>query len=212
MTSLKRLALSAAALSAFAVPTAPASAQSADTPFIGQTAWVAFNFCPRGWAQANGQLLAINQNQALFSLLGTTFGGNGQTNFALPNLQGRIIVGQGTGPGLSPVQLGEASGAATKTLTAQNMPAHSHGVTAGLTLNAASASGTSAAPAGNVLADGRTARVYRQGLATTDMDASSIAISGATQNAGGGQPVNAMAPYLTLNACIALQGVFPSRN
>jgi microcystin-dependent protein len=212
MKNALRLAAAASVLVASIAPATPAVAQSALDPYIGQLAWVSFNFCPRGWAQANGQLLPIAQNQALFSLLGTQFGGNGQTNFALPNLQGRIIVGQGTGPGLATVQIGESSGSTTKTLTPANMPQHSHGVTAGLTLNATSAQGSSAAPAGNALADGRTARLYRQGLATTDMDASAISVSGATQIAGGSQPVDAMAPYQTLNACIALQGAFPSRN
>lgn len=207
-----RLAAAASVLAASLVPATPVAAQTGVDPFIGQLAWVSFNFCPRGWAQANGQLLPINQNQALFSLLGTQFGGNGVTNFALPDLRGRVIVGQGSGPGLSTVSIGEAGGAPTKTLAAANLPQHSHGVAAGVTLNAASASGASAAPGGNVLADGRTARVYRQGLATADMDASAIAVSGQTQNAGAGQPVNAMAPYTTLNACISLQGVFPSRN
>ncbi len=207
MKTMLRLAAAASVLAASLLPATPAAAQSAEDPFIGQLAWVAFDFCPRGWALANGQLLAINQNQALFSLLGTQFGGNGSTNFALPNLQGRIIAGVGGG-----IIIGEAGGAPTTTLTVQNLPSHAHGVNAGLALNASSASGTSAAPNGNVLADGRTARVYRQGLANADMDASSIAVTGQTQNAGNGQPVNAMAPYLTLNACIALQGIFPSRN
>lgn len=212
MKNALRIAAAASALAASVLPSAPAFAQSADEPYIGQMVWTAFDFCPRGWASANGQLLPINQNQALFSLLGTQFGGNGTTNFALPNLQGRIIVGQGQGPGLSNVNIGESSGSANKTLLPSNMPAHSHGATAGLTLNAASAQGTSAAPAGNVPADGRTSRVYRQGLADSDMDASAIAVSGQTSPAGGNQPVNALAPYATLNACIALSGIFPSRN
>lgn len=212
MKNALRIAAAVSVLAASLVPAAPASAQSAQDPFIGQMVWVAFDFCPRNWATANGQLLAISQNQALFSLLGTQFGGNGQTNFALPNLQGRIIVGQGQGPALANVVIGEAGGSTSRTLTVQNLPSHVHGVTAGLQLNASSAGGTSAAPAGNVLADGRTARIYRQGLATTDMDASSIAVTGQTANTGASQPVSTEAPYQTLRACIALQGVFPSRN
>lgn len=212
MTSVKRLALSASALAALSAPAGPASAQSAIEPFIGQTVWVSFNFCPRGWAPANGQLLAISQNQALFSLLGTTFGGNGTTTFALPDLRGRQQVGAGQGPGLSNVIIGERAGAETLTLTVQNLPAHTHGGAPTATLGASSAQGTSAAPAGNVLADGRTARIYRSGLADTPMDASSLSVSASTSSTGNGQPVANVAPYATLTACIALQGIFPSRN
>lgn len=212
MRTTLRLAAAASALAASVLPATPAAAQAGPEPLIGQVVWVSFDFCPRGYLRADGQLLSIQTNQALFSVLGTQFGGNGTTTFALPNLQGRIVVGAGQGPGLSNVAIGEAAGSTTKTLTAQNLPTHAHAVTAGLTLNAASAQGSSAAPAGNVLADGRTSRVYRQGLATADMDASAIAVSAQTGPAGLGQPVNAMAPYATLTACIATNGIFPSRN
>src|SRR3954466_13993392 len=96
------------------------------TPFIGQISLFGGNFAPRGWAFCNGQLLAISQNTALFSILGTTYGGNGQTTFALPNLRGRMAIGAGTGPGLGAVQLGEQGGTSSVTLTLSNLPAHAH--------------------------------------------------------------------------------------
>lgn len=212
MTSLNRLALSAAALAAVSTPTAPALAQTGSDPYIGQMIWVSFDFCPRGWARADGQLFSIGQNQPLFALLGTQFGGNGQTTFAAPDLRGRQQVGIGAGPGLSSVNVGDRGGRESVTLTAQNLPAHTHGGAPTATLSGSSVQGTSAAPAGNVLADGRTTRIYRAGLADTPMDPSSLSVSASTSTAGAGQPVENRAPSVTLTACIATQGVFPSRD
>lgn len=168
------------------------------SPFIGEIAMFAGNF-PRGWAMCNGQILQISQNQALFSLLGTTYGGNGQTTFALPDLRGRVPVGMGQGAGMNIVQ-GEASGAASHTLLTSELPPHNHLV------RSSSAAGTSANPNNNGWASS-TARdnVYS---ATDDGTMRPTAIA----NTGGGQPHNNMQPYLGLNFIIALEGIFPARN
>lgn len=173
-------------------------------PFLGEIRMMGFNFAPRGWAFCNGQLISIAQNTALFSLLGTFYGGNGQTNYALPNLQGLLPMHQGAGPGLTPRDLGETGGSYNVTLLQSEMPAHTHSV------NASSAPASSTEPGGNVLArssDGLTA--YNSTGTTTNaqvLDASVVTVT------GGSQPHSNMMPSLTLNFCIALQGVFPSRN
>jgi microcystin-dependent protein len=160
------------------------------TPYLGQIALFAFSFAPKGWAQANGQLLPINQNQALFSLLGTFYGGNGIQNFALPNLQGSSPMHTGNG-----FVLGQKGGEVTHTLLTNEMPEHTH--TAMGSANAADES----APANNTWAEANNA--YNT---TPNVTMNAIA------NAGGGQPHNNLPPYLVLNFCIALQGIFPSRN
>jgi microcystin-dependent protein len=168
-------------------------------PFLGEIRTFGFNFAPRGWAFCNGQLLSISQNTALFSLLGTFYGGNGQTTFALPDLQGRVGIHQGQGPGLSPYELGEVSGSETVTLTSAQMPTHSHQVVANAT------TATSGRTAGNVPA--RTSgNSYAAAPDGTDMNAGMIGTT------GGSQPHTNLQPFLVLNFCIALQGIFPSRN
>jgi microcystin-dependent protein len=169
-------------------------------PYLGQISIVSFGFAPKGWALCNGQLLPINQNQALFALLGTTYGGDGRVNFALPNLQGRAPVH--VGPTIVQGQLG---GAASVTLTTDQMPAHTHNAQG--TANQAS----SMTPGGNVLAEKprRGKNVFGPqptGQDVQPLDGSSIA------SAGGSQPHNNMQPYLVLNYVIAMQGIFPSRN
>lgn len=170
-------------------------------PFIGMIILFPYNFAPRGWAFCNGQILSIAQNTALFSLLGTTYGGNGQTTFALPDLRGRVAISEGQGPGLSPKSLGEVGGQENVTLIQTQIPAHTH------TLNASSVAGNQSSPTGNVLGNtGNFDNEYFAGAPSTTMHAESI---GAT---GGNQPHNNMPPYLVLNYCIALQGIFPARN
>lgn len=164
-------------------------------PFLGQIQMYSFNFPPRGWAQCNGQLLAIAQNQALFSLLGTTYGGNGTVNFGLPNLQGRTPLHFGTGPGLSPRNLGEASGSENVTLTAAQLPTHTH------TVSANTAAPTLGTPANNLWAQGNYSASGGSAMAVGDVS-----------NVGGGQAHPNLSPYLVVNFCIALQGIFPSRN
>lgn len=167
--------------------------------FLAEIRVMAFDFPPKGWAACNGQLMPISQNTALFSLLGTTYGGDGRSTFALPNLQGCMPMQPGQGPGLSQHYLGEMGGSASVTLLQNEMPAHSHQL-----MHSGSAA-TSAAP-GPSSGFGRTAsaQVYTGG-STTPATPQSLAPS------GGGQPHNNLQPYLTLNFCIALQGIFPQR-
>lgn len=163
------------------------------TPYLSEIRIYAFNFAPKGWAKCNGQFLPINQNQALFSLLGTMYGGNGQTTFALPNLQGRIPMHLGDG-----FTQGEAGGEYAHTLTQGEMPAHVHLVSAsGATASALSAPG-------NLWANGNEPAYASTPNVTLN--------PAAVLNTGGSQPHENMPPYLVLNFCIALQGVFPSRN
>jgi len=176
-------------------------ASSQIDPFIGQIAIVGFNFAPRGWASCDGQLLSIAENTALFALLGTTYGGNGQTTFALPDLRGRVPIHRGEGPGLSNYSLGEIGGSQTITLTTAQLPAHSHSVNA-LTTDGNTSIPTGALPAGTKTLDPE----YSNLTSNTAMSASMI---GST---GGGQPVSIIQPYLTVHYIIALQGVFPPRN
>jgi microcystin-dependent protein len=167
------------------------------TPFIGQLMAVAFNFAPKSWAFTNGQVMSIAQNQALFSLLGTTYGGNGQTTFSLPNLQSRVTVSSGQGPGLSTYTLGQTGGEENHTLLSSEIPTHTH------VMSATAAAGSLGAPAGNVFAN---SPMYVKG------NGDSQPIAGFTGSAGGNQPHANIQPYLVINWCIALQGIFPSRN
>jgi len=173
-------------------------------PFVAEIRIFPFNFAPKGWAFCDGQLLPISQNTALFSLLGTTYGGDGKSTFALPDMQGNAPMHPGQGPGLSLHDLGEMSGSETVTLLQSEMPAHAHGVG-----RAANAAGDSVQPANCVWAmagAGRgAAALYIAGPPTGKVDQFSLAPT------GGSLPHNNMQPYLTLNFCIALQGVFPAR-
>ncbi len=156
---------------------------------------VGCNFAPRGWAMCQGQLISISQNTALFSLLGTTYGGNGTTTFGLPDLQGRVPVGMGSGAGLTVVQ-GEESGSPTTTLSVSNLPAHNHA------LNAKTGVGNEPAPTA-------TRSFYQRKVRTPVQTALATSAIG---NTGSGSPFNNMQPFLGLNFCIALEGIFPSRN
>lgn len=173
-------------------------------PFIGEIRMFAGNFAPTGWALCQGQILAIAQNTALFSLLGTTYGGNGQTTFALPDLRGRSPMQQGQGPGLSPRTLGEQGGSETVTLLTNQMPAHTHSHLA------SGAQGDQVTPEGNfdaVLLDPNTQQPQSQygAAANTTMNPTTIGA------AGGSQPHSNMSPFLCLNFIIALEGIYPSR-
>jgi len=166
-------------------------------PFLGEIRIFGFNFAPRHWATCDGQILPINQNQALYSLLGTTYGGDGRTSFALPDLRSRTPVDFGSAEGN--YTLGQKSGEETHTLTTAELPSHTH------LPNSSSATGDLPAPANNVWALA-SAQPYTSSAATDNMNAAAIS------NTGGGQAHENMAPYLVLNICIALQGIFPSRN
>src|SRR3954454_17991419 len=165
-------------------------------PFLAEIRIASFNFAPKGWALCNGQLLPINQNQPLFSLLGTTFGGDGRVNFALPNLQGRAPIHVGSGH-----TLGELGGEQAHTLSTAEAPTHTHSVAANT-----SANGGSASPNGNFLGGGN--NVY----ASPNAGTLTALHSASTASTGGGQAHLNMQPFLTLTFCIALQGIFPSPN
>lgn len=170
-------------------------------PFVAEIRIFPFNFAPRGWAFCDGQILPLSQNTALFSLLGTTYGGNGQSTFALPDLQGRAPMHPGQGPGLSLHDLGETGGSDTVSLLESEIPSHSHVVGAqGNPLSAlmVPTGNTFSRPASGSLYDGTS-------VVLVPMAAEAIAPT------GGDQPHNNMQPYLTLNFCIALQGIFPPR-
>lgn len=168
-------------------------------PFIAEIRIFGFNFAPRGWAACDGQILPIAQNTALFSLLGTSYGGDGRSTFALPDLRGRFALHQGQGPGLSQRFLGETGGASSVSLLASQMPAHSHALRA-------DASPTTSAPAGAAMAPTATGTaVYRSGAANAQMAPGSVAA------AGGSQPHENRQPLLGVHVCIALQGIFPPR-
>jgi len=179
-------------------------------PFLGQLMLVPYNFAPQGWSNCDGQLLAISQFSALFSLLGCTYGGDCRTTFALPDLRGRVPLHTGTGPGLPNYPLGAQGGSTTVTLTNQQIPSHTH--TASGTVQATSNPAEAFDPGGNILAQdaGTGIATYIDQAPDQPMRAGNVAV---TVNAdGGGQSHNNMQPYLTLRWIIALQGIYPSRN
>ena len=168
-------------------------------PFLSEIKLVAFNFAPKGWALCNGQFLPINQNQALFSLLGTTYGGNGQTTFALPDLRGHVPISMGSG-----FTLGERAGEASHTVTQSELPTHQHLATASTAL---AAQGSGSTPDNTkILGGARASFLYGPPTGLTAMDPREIG------NAGGSQPHENRQPFLTLNFIIALVGIFPSQN
>ncbi len=169
-------------------------------PFLGMIIIVPYNFAPRNWAFCQGQLLSIAQNTALFSLLGTTYGGNGQTTFALPDLRGRVPNSAGQGPGLSNYSLGQQAGTESTTLSVNTMPGHTHTFAPLASEGEVSGGGS---PGNAVNAKGG---FYDANTDGTFMKA------GNTGPTGGSQPFSILQPYLTLNFCIAIQGIFPSRN
>ena len=171
-------------------------------PFVAEIRIFPFNFAPKGWAFCDGQILPLSQNTALFSLLGTTYGGDGKSNFALPNMQGNAPMHPGQGPGLSLHDLGETGGSGTVSLLESEIPSHSHA------LMASSTNSSKPNPAGNALArisGGATPYIAPAGAPLVNFSDNALA------PAGGDQPHNNMQPYLTLNFCIALQGVYPPR-
>ena len=173
-------------------------------PFIGEIKIVGFNFAPRGWAKCDGAILPIASNTALFSLLGTVYGGDGRTSFALPDLRGRVPIHYGNGPGVSNYNMGQRGGVEEVTLTAAQMPAHSH------TVRATKDEGTEGGPAGKYLAAGHGQETIYKSMPDTakfkDM------ASGMIQPTGGSLPHTNVQPYLGVNFVIALTGVFPSRS
>ena len=206
MKKLTKLTMMAVAPVAMMATTAPATAGTDE--YIGELMLVGYNFCPRASADAAGQLLPIAQNTALFSLYGTTFGGDGRTTFGLPDLRGRTAIGQGNGPGLTPRQVGQKGGAETVTLVASQIPAHSH---TGQVRAENSAVADTGNPGGHAI--GRTTTpIY----STTATPVSGGALHPGTLHidvsGGGNQSHPNMQPYLVMRYCVVLQGTFPSRN
>lgn len=190
-----------AAVATLGMIAAPQSA-TAQEAYLGQIVPGGYNFCPRGSMALNGQLLPVASNSALFSLLGTIYGGDGRTTFALPDLRGRVPVHAGTGPGLSPRQLGQRGGAETVQLTVGTMPSHNHLVGARNKRGDKRGPGTDFPAPSSVTEQS----LYSEGPADVTMDPSMI------QNTGGGQPFSIMNPYLVIQWCIATQGIYPSRS
>lgn len=187
-------------------------------PFIGQIQAFGFNFAPRTWASCDGQLLSISSNSALFSLLGTTFGGDGRTTFALPDLRGRSIVHIGHGPGLSNIKWGQRGGVESTILNQTNMPSHSHALTNGVanvdiyaTDNPGSQTNESDGGANGFSTGGSTPSIYQENPTAGDK-VGGVVISGTTNLAGGSQPIYTRNPFLGINVCIAQFGIFPSRS
>jgi len=191
------------------------------SPFIGQIVMFGGNFAPRSWAKCDGQLLAIAQNQALFSLLGTTYGGDGRTTFALPDLRGRVAMHAGNGPGLTPRPLGQRNGQERVTLTTLEMPQHNHLLTGSVDVDVADERADTHLANGNALAknavdihgSGQTLEMYSDNPTFTGgRKLEGVKNSLTVGNNGGSQPHNNLQPYTVVNYIIALFGVFPSRN
>lgn len=168
-------------------------------PFVGEVRMFAGNFAPRGWAFCDGQLLAVSQNDALFSLLGTIYGGDGRTTFGLPDLRGRIPIHAGSGPGLSPRRLGAKGGAENVTLTVNQMPSHTH------PMQASTAIGVDSNPTGRLLAQSISTDLYTEDFSPANMNSASIT------NLGGSRSHTNLQPFLCINYIIALFGIYPSR-
>lgn len=170
------------------------------------------NFAPRGFMFCQGQVLNISTNTALFSLLGTTYGGNGQTTFALPDLQGRVAIGAGVGAGLPPYQLGQMGGSPSTVLTQAQMPAHTHGAVAAITMPAVADDGDTNIPGPTVIMASApsSSNIYSSSPPDTNLKPFPANVN--VQVAGGSQPVATMPPYLTVNYIICVNGLFPSRN
>jgi microcystin-dependent protein len=192
--------------------------QSQQDGFLGEVKMFAGNFAPRGWAFCEGQILPINQNQALFSLLGTTYGGNGRTTYALPDLRSRVAVGPGRGPGLLDYKLGQKGGIENNTLIVSQLPSHTHLATGTVTPNASTTKATSDDPTGKYpsaavypIDRANSARVLTYGD-TTNAQMGSNPVNVTVSNTGGNQPVNNIQPYLSINYIICINGTFPPRN
>ncbi|WP_054002059.1 phage tail protein [Shimia sp. SK013] len=185
--------------------TAPTTQASAQEVYLGTLHLTAGTYCPRGWTEANGQLLPISQNTALFSVIGTSFGGDGRTTFALPDLRGRAPIHYGTGPGLSGYSFSQVGGAESFTLTQNELPPHSHLV------NATNAAADRHGPGTDLLAtstyqDGTNLNIYSDGVANKTMNPSMIA------STGNGQPKAHRGPFLSMRYCVATEGLYPPRN
>lgn len=176
-------------------------------PFVGEIRMVGFSFAPQGWANCDGTILSIASNTALFSLLGTTYGGDGRVTFALPDLRGRVPIHTGQGPGLASRTQGSVSGQETVTLNSNELPSHNHALSSG-NLPTTSSVGNQMSPDGHLPATANDGESNYSDAAPTG----SMALSGSTGNSGGSQPHNNMPPFLTIRFVVALVGIYPSRN
>ena len=202
------LALAAIVLGSTSAPT-PAAAQE---NYLGELRLFGMNWCPRMWTPAEGQLIPINQNQSLYSLFGTFYGGDGRTTFALPDLRGRSSIGFGQGTGLSNYPIGQKGGSETITMTVDNLPSHTHGATTTATLNATADTGNTDTPGNTVvLANARGTDIYGTG-ANGAVFRNDAITANTTLDTSGGQPKSQRGPYLAMKWCVALQGIFPPRN
>lgn len=185
----------------------------ADQPFIGEIRTFPYTFCPRGWVDTNGQLLPIAQNTALFAVIGTIYGGDGRSTLAVPNLEGRVPLGFGTGPGLSTIAMGQRGGVEQVSLAGQAIPGHSHSASTTTTVNVSTADGNVQAPSNGVLADDGRDRVYNSEVPDTTMNAASITSQTTLSESGSEtpQPMSRRQPYLSVRYCMATIGLFPSR-
>ncbi len=177
--------------------------------YIGEIRMFAGNFAPRNWAYCQGQLMSIAQNTALFSILGTTYGGDGQVTFGLPDFRGRLAIGIGQGPGLSDYELGQMAGSENITLLLPNLPAHNHIVTGTVTLKASSDGVTETDPTGKNLGPGNT---YTTAADLVDMALGNTDVKLSTAPVGGNVPYSHLQPYLAMNYIICTEGIYPSRN
>ncbi len=176
-------------------------------PFIGQIVMFGGNFAPRGWAFCDGQLLSIASNSALFSLIGTIYGGDGRTTFGLPDLRGRVALHEGSGPGLTSRRIGQESGVENTTLSSLNLPPHNHSASGTITLGTAA---NQPAATNNFLPVTTGSNFFSDTQGNAALNAASLNVT--TGNTGGNQPFNNMAPFLAVNYIIALVGIYPSRN
>ncbi|MFQ5630439.1 MAG: phage tail protein [bacterium] len=181
-------------------------------PFIGEIKMVGFNFAPRGWAFCDGQLLSISANTALFSLLGTMYGGDGRTTFGLPDLRGRVAIHAGQGPELSSYKVGAKSGVENVTLTTNQIPAHNHAASISGTIKCFNAPGNTNSPVGNAPSQTGGAEAYTTNPPNSDMHSGLFDGTASINNTGGGQAHENRQPFLAIRFCIALVGIFPSRN
>lgn len=179
--------------------------------YLAEIRMFAGNFNPRGWLFCQGQILSIAQNTAVFALVGTIYGGNGQTTFAVPDFRGRVDVGTGTGAGLPPVDLGQVAGSNQATLTLAQMPAHTHTVSGSASRACKSGAGNSDSPVGNIPASSASDEIYAA-PAGGNGSMAPVSFSGTTSVAGSGQPFSVMQPYLGMNFIFCIEGIFPSRN
>lgn len=212
---MKRLLISAATL----LILSPMPAMSGEDPFLGEIMLHGGTYCPQGWEEADGRLLPIVDHQALFALYGCAYGGNCTTDFALPNLRGRVPIGVGTGPGLTTRVRGQSGGQESVELSIPEIPAHTHSlanVTLKGTVQTSSSDGTTNVPSGKALSDSNRTSVYSDGALDSTLVANSVSVSGQSGDAvaatGGNQAHNNMPPFVTLRYCVALEGSFPPRS